>query len=644
MGSPNNSPPVPAADGEMVTMVFTDLLNSTLIKSHLEGSRLQERNRTYLTQILQPHRQRIQDSLPDYGGQCIKMEGDACLLAFSQVTAALNWAIALQQSHERQPIATPLGPLQVRIGVHTGNPIPCEGDLIGEEVDYAFRVVTLAQGGQILVSELSTVLAKNFGSKAHRFHNHGLHLLKGIGYAPIFELLLEQPPRSPRVDVNALVGEGHYQFTPLPDRDQGTGSAGVGRRHWARQLLFLGLISLGCTAAVSGVRWLGLLQPLELTTLDTLMRLRPKEAPDPRILMITVTSQDLQQQTADSRRSSLSDKDLTRLLQLLETYQTRVVGLDIYRDFPVEAGAVELERLLRNNPNLIAVCKARDATSDLTGVAPPPEIPPARLGFSDFVEDADGIVRRQLFFMSPDPLSPCPTAYSFGMQVALHYLAQSGIELIFDESGDFRLGDVQFKRLPPIAGGYRPQNDGGHQMLLNYRALNRPDDIAPQVSLSDVLAKRVSPEIFKDRVILLGVTANSSSDFWATPYGMSGNQKVPGVSIQAQMISHILSAVLDGRPLLQVPPLWGDLLWLLGWAVAGGSVIWMGRSAFVLAGSIALLLGLGATCLVSLGYGLWLPLVPAIFTLGLSWGGMNWYSRSIKPQAFIYTLPSPPET
>ena len=69
------------------------------------------------------------------------------------------------------------------------------------------------------------------------------------------------------------------------------------------------------TSCVTGVRYLGMLQAWELSTLDLLMRSRPPEKPDPRIAIVMVTEADLQSQTTDrTRRGSLSDRSLQQLL------------------------------------------------------------------------------------------------------------------------------------------------------------------------------------------------------------------------------------------------------------------------------------------------------------------------------------------
>ncbi|NES25109.1 MAG: CHASE2 domain-containing protein, partial [Symploca sp. SIO3E6] len=94
-----------------------------------------------------------------------------------------------------------------------------------------------------------------------------------------------------------------------------------------------------------------------------------------------------------------------------------------------------------------------------------------------------------------------------------------------------------------------------------------------------------------------------------------------GVVIQAHMVSQILSAVLDERPLLEALPLWGEVLWVWCWSLAGGVIVWRFRLWLQLAlvtGTLGLLYSLSLVLLIQ---GSWVPLVPSAIAL-VSTGGM----------------------
>lgn len=388
------------------------------------------------------------------------------------------------------------------------------------------------------------------------------------------------------------------------------------------------LASVVATALVIGVRQLGILQTWELQAFDQTLRRRPEEELDPRLLIVTVTETDIQNQNSQERRSaSLSDRALAQLLKKLKPYKPQVIGLDIYRDFPVEPEQAELKTYLQQNERLIAVCEVGEANVH-PGIKPPPEIPKERLSFSDFPVDPDRVIRRQLLGMSKDDRSACVTDTSFSLRVALTYLATKGIQFERTPQGNLQIGSAVFQKLEPDVGGYQNLNALGYQVLLNYRSSNL---VAKQVTLSSILSNSIDaelPNLVKDHIVLIGTTAQSFKDYFATPYSSgSWSQEMPGVIIQAHMVSQILSAVLDQRPLLWWFPAWGEALWIWGWSMVGGLLVWHFRSPLRLGlSSGATLVTLYSICFVFLLEGGWVPLVPAAIALVATGGSMVIYT------------------
>ncbi len=380
------------------------------------------------------------------------------------------------------------------------------------------------------------------------------------------------------------------------------------------------LMSVVTTATLMGVRHLGMLQTLELKAFDQILRLRPYEGPDPRLLVVTVTEADIQAQNSKQRKGSLSDRSLMQLLEKLEPYQPRAIGLDIYHDFPFDPNDADLATRLRRNDRFLTVCQVSDPDDNNPGVPPPPEIPAKRLGFSDVVLDPDGIIRRHLLALTPPPASACTASYSLSVQLAFRYLETKGILPNYTKEGNLQLGSVIFKQIDAHYGGYQGVDAWGHQVLLNYRSHRWNQEIAPQVTLTQVLTGQLNPNVVKDRIVLIGITAKSVHDYWSTPYSAG---TTPGVFVQAQMVSQILSAVLDNRPLLWVLPLWGEMLWVWGWALVGGLLAWrFGESLYL--GLVALA---ALSILSGLSYGLllqggWVPLVPGAIALVTTGGSV----------------------
>lgn len=384
------------------------------------------------------------------------------------------------------------------------------------------------------------------------------------------------------------------------------------------------LASIATTSLVVGIRQLGILETAELQAFDALMRHRQVEGADPRILVVTISEAEIQAQ--QQRQGSLSDRTLSQLLTKLEQFKPRTIGLDIYRDVAVSKAYPDLVNYLQTSDRFIGLCKISDPDINNPGIPPPPEVAPERIGFSDVLADDDNTVRRQILHLNPPPNSPCTTQYAFSLQLALHYLAIEGIEAKVTSQGNLQLGNVMFERLAANSGAYKQADLRGYQVLLNYRPYRHVRDIAMQVSLDDILKNRISPQTrneLQDRLVLIGVTAPTSvNDYWFTPYSASQPRlakQLPGVFLQAQMVSQILSTVLDRRPLLWVWSTWGEILWIANWSIVGGLLVWYCKQYLRLLLAIAVtLIALYGLCLGILLSGGWVPLVPPVLTLVFS--------------------------
>lgn len=384
------------------------------------------------------------------------------------------------------------------------------------------------------------------------------------------------------------------------------------------------------TIAIIGLRYMGLFQGWELKAFDRFIRMRSKELPDSRLVVVTITEADIVAQKDENPRGSLSDQALLDSLKQLEKMEPRVIGLDIYRDFPVLPNQPELAERLMTNDKFVAVCKGRESAANSPGIASPPEVPEDRVGFSDLISDADGVLRRQLLAMTPEPSSPCLASYSLGAKLALNYLAEENVIVQASPEGYLQMGDVVFKPIETNVGGYRGIEAWGHQLLLNYRRLDSPEQIAQNITLTALRTGQVSPDTIRDRIVLIGTTADSSGDHWLTPYSQSPRveHQTSGVFIQAQMTSHLISAVLDNRPLLKTWPEWGETLWILAWGGASSLIIALSglqkkrNHAFnhwllILLGTELGLWGMCGVLLVKAHY--WVPWVPpAILLLAIA--------------------------
>jgi adenylate cyclase len=370
-------------------------------------------------------------------------------------------------------------------------------------------------------------------------------------------------------------------------------------------------IPLLIAAIVFVSQLVGGFQLLEWRLLDRFFQWRSPEGIDSRIVVVTYGEEDI----AKIGKWPFSDAVVADLITKIESGQPRVLGLDIYRNLPVEPGSSSLKRIFQSTPNLVGVEKYVSPS-----VAPPPDLNYAdQVGFVDVVVDLDGTVRRGVLSIEKTDGN---VIYSFATKIALKYLGAEGIAPQPDPQNPYRidLGKTRITPFEPSQGGYAGADAGGYQILLNYRCLS---DCFQQVSITDVLAGKYDKDLFRDRIVLVGATAESLRDFFFSPYG-----KIPGVFIHANLISQIVKGALEQRPFLKTYPKWMEGVWVFSWAFVGVIGIWsflkdtrFSKAKFIigiitfLASSILVLLGLAY---ISFLFSFWLPIIPALCSFFVS--------------------------
>jgi CHASE2 domain-containing sensor protein/two-component sensor histidine kinase len=379
-----------------------------------------------------------------------------------------------------------------------------------------------------------------------------------------------------------------------------------------------GLVVVGCVAIA---RLSGALQILEWMAFDYLLRARPIEAPDARIVIVGINEADIRA----VGKYPIPDQALAQLLNVLQQYQPRVIGLDLFRDLTADAGRTELSQAIQRLPNLIGIEAA--LSSDITlQVRPPPELPPERVGLADTILDPDGKLRRTL---SASKVESGDVKYSLAIRLASAYLRSHNVSLVQGSraSNPIYLDAVELPRFQSNTGGYINAQSGGNQLLLNFRS--HPDPF-PVVSLTEVLSRQVSPALLSDRIVLIGMTAASSSNdtfFTAATKGtlidnalgeQNANQYqlLYGVEHHAHATSQLIGAVLDQRPLLRSWSEGGEYLWIVAWGIGGAALgLWLQSPWKTLLG-----IAVASTLLIGISYGFllqyyWIPVIPTIFAL-----------------------------
>ncbi len=375
------------------------------------------------------------------------------------------------------------------------------------------------------------------------------------------------------------------------------------------------------TAIVIALRFTGLLQLLELAALDQFVILRPKNPVDERIVIVEINEPDI----IKLREWPISDAVLAKVLNNIKQQQPQAIGLDIYRDLPVNPGHQDLVKIFQTTPNLIGVQKISH-TPDSFDVEAPPELKKRQqVGANDLPIDSDGKIRRGLLYVG---LKDNSIIESFALKLALLYLKPEGItEKPSTRNPNYlQLGKGTFPIFEPNDGGYMGANASSYQILLNYRGTMNQFH---KISINDVLTNRIPPNLMQGKIVLIGSTAESLKDLFWTPYSsnlFTSPERMAGVVIHANLISQILSSALQGRSEIKTLPEELEWLWILFWSIFGATWCWQQRHSSTEKRHIPFIAnGTGSIFIISaclLGgsylafiFSWWIPVVPSLLAL-----------------------------
>lgn len=123
---------------QLAAIMFTDIKGYTALMQQDEGKALQFRNR---------HREVFNSVTQKFKGKILQYYGDGTLSIFHSAIDAVKCGIELQLSFRLAP------QIPVRIGVHSGDIIVNEEEIIGDGVNVASRIESLAAAGSVFISE-----------------------------------------------------------------------------------------------------------------------------------------------------------------------------------------------------------------------------------------------------------------------------------------------------------------------------------------------------------------------------------------------------------------------------------------------------------------------------------------------------------
>ena len=182
MTSDPPAPGLPLNQRTLAAIVFTDVVgfSSRMQADELGTLKLLQRDFVEMRRICTAHE-----------GAVLKTTGDGLLLTFTSAVQAVACALAMQRQFAAEAKGrAPGGALQHRIGIHLGDVLVHDKDVMGDGVNIASRLQAEAEPGGICISQTVYDVVKN--KLEMNVVSLGARELKNISHAmPVYQLLLE---------------------------------------------------------------------------------------------------------------------------------------------------------------------------------------------------------------------------------------------------------------------------------------------------------------------------------------------------------------------------------------------------------------------------------------------------------------------
>ncbi|MBI2709120.1 MAG: adenylate/guanylate cyclase domain-containing protein [Actinobacteria bacterium] len=188
-----------------VTFLFTDIEDPT---------RRSEDTAAGMAVALQRHDAIVRDAIESHDGHVFAAGNDGFSAAFSTAADAAAAAVASQRSLSEAAV-----PFRVRMGVHTGEAIERDGSYVGPDVGRAARLMSLAHGGQVVVSDATEVLLRDRVA----LRPLGDHRLRGLrGRMTVYQLIAEGLRSEFPVigSVDSIAGNLPHQLSSFVGREE----------------------------------------------------------------------------------------------------------------------------------------------------------------------------------------------------------------------------------------------------------------------------------------------------------------------------------------------------------------------------------------------------------------------------------------
>jgi len=188
-----------------VTFLFTDLVDSTALWEDDEAA---------MGAAVAQHDALALEAVEAHGGVLVKMTGDGAMAAFDRASDAVAAAVDLQRALVTSSWDVPIA---ARMGLHTGEASPDDGDYHGPAVNRAARVAGAGHGGQILLSDATVALLDD-----PAVVDLGMHHLKGLTPMRLHQVVADELPTAfpPLAAESANAGALPHAATSFVGRSQ----------------------------------------------------------------------------------------------------------------------------------------------------------------------------------------------------------------------------------------------------------------------------------------------------------------------------------------------------------------------------------------------------------------------------------------
>ena len=172
---------------KLAAIVFTDIVGFT---------KLTAKDQTLASELLTKQRDLLKPIVEEHGGKWIKEMGDGLLLIFDTVTEAVEGCIKIQETTKS------IDDLNLRIGIHQGEILMLDNDVIGDDVNVAARIEPFSAPGGIAIS------GKVYDAIVREMHYQTKYIgkpkLKGVGQeVTVYCIISHGLPETKLSDVSA---------------------------------------------------------------------------------------------------------------------------------------------------------------------------------------------------------------------------------------------------------------------------------------------------------------------------------------------------------------------------------------------------------------------------------------------------------